>query len=349
MLTTALLRVCRLPQVLLPPRTLLLPLLHQPRGILLPRHTSTLASNIRKVDPNAPQPGLPKLLQHLQTTYNLTEAETLRIRTRAKWLTQQDTRVYEEYTTLLETYGFARSEIWKMFLAHPHIFSESLELHLRRTVTHLEETFSPGVVRKIIRKFPAIIMADVPLFLARFQQSLALIDLSKDEILRIVETSPFVLGCTPRNLVPKLKYFQSLGMTTDQIRLVLAKQPSAIGLSLENLRRKVDLLRELFTDLKIPQNQVLTLIAMNPVILSFSYENRVVPRVEAILKAKDTVWNSKNIATSLTLSEKDFETSGTKKAIFTKKTLSPRTRKRTSENEEENLEELADDEVAEKR
>lgn len=110
---------------------------------------------------------------------------------------------------------------------HPALLRASVATP-RRSVRWLEETFGSDVARRMIATQPTIMGTRVETSGATYAELVALFE--ERRALRMVTTSPNLLGCGWAVLHPKVQYFRDvLGRSLDEI----AAAPSVLGHSLE--------------------------------------------------------------------------------------------------------------------
>ena len=199
-------------------------------------------------------------------------------------------------------------QIHKLLLTFPQI----LDCNLERTILPLtiyfvnELEFSPIEFRNILLKFPRLVthaLRKVKRTIGYFRYEL---DMIPTQVKKVIYRAPAILGLNlEQNIRPKVQYLQSkLDLSNDELHTVLAAMPSLLLLNSEgNLQPKIDYLSSVLvscTDSEgINKNQFLMsssfisvaseidqlrdIVLRLPTLLGYSLEQRIIPRVQAIL------------------------------------------------------------------
>lgn len=177
-------------------------------------------------------------------------------------------------------------QVTKLLLAFPQI----LDFNLDRTIqpkTHYfikDLGFSNTEFACILLRYPRL----YSLSLRNIKHSVGYLRfelrLSSSQVKQVLYRAPKLLSLNAEeNVKDKFSYLQkTLGLSDDQTRLLVAAMPSLLGLNIErNLQHKLDYLKSSFGAESILRDSVLRC----PSLLGYSLDNRIKPRVEAIIDA----------------------------------------------------------------
>lgn len=204
-------------------------------------------------------------------------------------------------------------QIHKLLLTYPLI----LDCNLERTILPLtvyfmnELEYSPIEFRNILLKFPRLVthsLRKVKRTIGYFRYELNMIP---TQVKKVIYRAPVILGLNlEQNIQPKVQYLQStLDLSNEELHIVLAAMPSLVLLNSEgNLQPKIDYLSstllssaesESNNNNKSPfmvsssspsvlsvTNQLRDIVLRLPTLLGYSLEQRIMPRVQAIMDAK---------------------------------------------------------------
>lgn len=191
------------------------------------------------------------------------------------------------------------AQVQKILLAYPKILDSNLDRSILPTTMYFvnELDFSLAEFRNMLLKFPRIVtysLRKIKYVVGYFRFALGL---PAGGVKKVLYRAPAVLGLqVDTNVKPKVEFLQrSLDLSNNQLETVLTAMPSLLLLNVDsNLRPKLDYLAETFAKLlgttggehagsstTILRDTVLRL----PTLLGYSLEQRIRPRVEAIVRA----------------------------------------------------------------
>lgn len=179
-------------------------------------------------------------------------------------------------------------QVHKLLLAYPKILDYNLDRAILPTTLYFvnELEFSPLEFRNILLKFPRIVthsLRKIKYAVGYFRFELGM---PASQVKKVLYRAPALLGLNvDTNIKRKVEFLKSKLVLTDaQLFTVIAAMPSLLLLNSElNLQPKLDYLKgALQTGAPtILRDTVLRL----PTLLGYSFEQRIRPRVEAILDA----------------------------------------------------------------
>ena len=171
--------------------------------------------------------------------------------------------------------GLGKDQVAKVVATAPQTLGYSIEQNLKPTVEWLSELgLSKAQVAKVVSAFPNVCGYSIEKKMASVHW-LLYFGLSRSEVASTLAVKPQILGYSlERNLKPKVRWLQDWGLQRDQI----LRHPVILGLSMTNLKSKVNRLNDVLT-----KEQVIDLIARSPGVLGYSAE-RFQNRLEVLAR-----------------------------------------------------------------
>jgi mTERF domain-containing protein, mitochondrial len=182
------------------------------------------------------------------------------------------------------------AQVQKLLLGYPQILDYNLDRAILPTTLYFvnDLDFSLAEFRNILLKFPRIVthsLRKIKHTVGYFRFELGM---PASQVKKVLYRAPAVLGLvTDTTIRGKVEFLQTtLGLTDSQLQTVLTAMPSLLLLnSKNNLQPKIDFLKGTLQDDVTTTTLLRDTVLRLPTLLGYSFEKRIRPRVEAILKA----------------------------------------------------------------
>ncbi|GBG88929.1 hypothetical protein CBR_g48540 [Chara braunii] len=174
----------------------------------------------------------------------------------------------------LKSEGAEDEDLGKIISAFPSVINYDLDTDFRPTAELFEQLgVQPNSMGKILARHPKLMtQRNNMLPKIKFFEKLGL---TSGEVAEVAENAPQLLCLSvENNLMPTVEYLQSLGISDPSLRKILKTRPMVLAFSLQKLQRNVSFL---LAEIGIPPNQLERVVTRYPGVLSLSVEKKMRP------------------------------------------------------------------------